>query len=223
MSRLTIGIAVPGYINHVKFLYPFLDAYEAGTEKPDKVAISLSSMPEEFVLTKSYSFPIQIIATPARQTAGKNRNVAKAALDTDIVSFMDIDDIAHPRRVEYIRRAFEMNPTVDVVLHNFVKREYFHEPMEDQDYLFFESVRCTDLFGSDKTKYGIVLPPTKHYRGIVMHSQPSIRQHVSKTYNVDESAAALYKEDLIFLKTLWNRKLKFGYIEARLSNYRPHC
>jgi hypothetical protein len=52
------------------------------------------------------SFPVQTLATEKRQNAGLNRNRCARAADTEVVSFFDVDDIMHPRRLEMLSFAF---------------------------------------------------------------------------------------------------------------------
>jgi hypothetical protein len=221
-DRLTVGVAVPGYIKHIQYIYDLLDSYEAGTEKPDKLVISLSSMPEgDFKLEKTYSYPIEIFSTTKMQTPSKNRNVAKAHLDTDIISFMDIDDKAHPNRIEYIRRAFIENPEIDALVHNFTRRVFFNDPIEPQPYTYISNaIYVSDLVRAKKECMP-PLPPSKHEQGIVMHSQPSLKKSVARRFDFDEAPSAMYKEDLFYLRALLGNEIKFGYLNSRLSHYRP--
>jgi hypothetical protein len=51
-----------------------------------------------------YSFPILIHTSLEKQCAAKNRNVAAEGIykDVDILTFFDIDDIMHPKRLELL-------------------------------------------------------------------------------------------------------------------------
>jgi hypothetical protein len=51
-------------------------------------------------------FPLEINATEERQHAGLNRNRCARAADTEVVSFFDVDDFMHPRRLELLSFAF---------------------------------------------------------------------------------------------------------------------
>ena len=47
---------------------------------------------------------------------GKNRNIAASVIDTDILTFFDVDDIMHPQRLEIIMNSFEKG--IDGFIHN---------------------------------------------------------------------------------------------------------
>lgn len=116
--RPTFGIAIPCYRPHAYLIPNCLDGIEAQTMKPTKVVISCSSVSSLPPLSRSYSFPIEIIIVSQKQTASQNRNLAARHLDTDILSFFDIDDTMHPRRLEAIYSCFQA--PCDIVLHSFV-------------------------------------------------------------------------------------------------------
>jgi len=221
---MKIGLAVPGYIGHIKYIYELLDSYENGTVKPDQVAISLSSMPEEgFKLEKNYSFPVEIVCTPIKQNPAQNRNIAKKLLNTDIITFMDIDDIADPHRLEFIKRAFDENPGVDCLIHNYVPRHEFGNVHDIQHYNFLNK-------GID-VRYGLYTInisqscyPTSFVVSRnpcwVMHSQPSVLAKYASRFDYDENLQEMI-DDIMYLQLLHKEGANFAFLENRLSHYRP--
>lgn len=119
----TIGIAIPCYRLHVHLITKCLDGIEAQTVKPTKVVISCSSTETLPTIEKQYSFPYDILIIPKKQTAAQNRNMAARHLDTDLISFFDVDDIMHPQRIETILTCFKY--PCDIVLHSYVDGETF--------------------------------------------------------------------------------------------------
>jgi hypothetical protein len=115
--RPTLGIAIPCYKPHARFIPACLDGIEAQTVKPTKVVISCSSTTELPPISREYSFPIDILMVAEPQTASQNRNLAARHLDTDLISFFDVDDVMHPRRLEAIHACFEA--PCDIVLHAY--------------------------------------------------------------------------------------------------------
>ena len=59
---MKIGVAIPCYKGHIIRLFELLDSIEKQTRHPDKVVVSCSST-SEFLNSKDYSFPLQIIIT----------------------------------------------------------------------------------------------------------------------------------------------------------------
>jgi glycosyltransferase involved in cell wall biosynthesis len=129
---MRIGVAIPCYKFHIPQLKRCLDSIEAQTVKPDMVVVSCSSVgPGDIPShTYKYSFPLRIIGHKERKNAAQNRNVAAAALDTDIVSFFDCDDEMHPQRIEAIKEAFTNDFSLDIVLHSFLMNEETEKPFE---------------------------------------------------------------------------------------------
>jgi hypothetical protein len=115
----TIGVAIPCYKPHLGKLLRLLDSLEAQIRKPDHVVVSSSSttvadLPHPF---PSYSFPLTILVDSRRRKAAENRNACISTLDCDIVSFVDADDVCHPRRLELLLDAHERG--AELIIHSF--------------------------------------------------------------------------------------------------------
>jgi glycosyltransferase involved in cell wall biosynthesis len=123
---MRIGVAIPCFIKHIDYCYKLLDSINVQTRLPDQVIVSCSSSkPEDFV-KREYKFPLTIITSEERKNASQNRNIAASNLDTDIISFIDGDDIMHPQRLEVIENAFKQN--VHAVLHSFFENDECNQP-----------------------------------------------------------------------------------------------
>jgi len=59
---MTIGIAIPTYIGHIKFLERLLDSIEDSTVLPDQVVISASELKEKLFIKDKYSFNITVLS-----------------------------------------------------------------------------------------------------------------------------------------------------------------
>jgi glycosyltransferase involved in cell wall biosynthesis len=118
---MRIGVAIPCFIKHINRCYELLDSINAQTRLPDEVVVSCSSSkPEDFV-KREYKFPLTVITTEDKYNTAQNRNSAASKLTTDIISFIDADDIMHPQRLEAIEKAVEMN--ANIVFHSFFTEE----------------------------------------------------------------------------------------------------
>lgn len=117
----TIGIAIPCYKGHISKIQSVLNSIETQTVKPDMVIISCSSStPRDIPPLPHYSFPYQIITTPVRYNTAQNRNKAARMLNTDIISFIDVDDVMHPQRIEILN-----HQNADMIVHQFSNTDSF--------------------------------------------------------------------------------------------------
>ncbi len=108
----TLSVIVPCYFKHARHLPTLLSFYEMQTRLPDEVIISLSdaqhvphAILEELQQTL-WAFPVTLITSQKRRSAGQNRNVACAYASGDILATQDADDIPHPQRLEIIHYFF---------------------------------------------------------------------------------------------------------------------
>ena len=106
---MKLGVAIPCFINHIEQCYVLLESINQQTRIPDQVVVSCSSSKETDFIKREYKFPLIVITTEDKQIAAQNRNAAAKLLDTDIIAFMDADDIMHPQRIEILLRVVAFN------------------------------------------------------------------------------------------------------------------
>jgi len=117
----TIGVAIPCYHGHVSKIKSVLDSIESQTVKPEMVIISCSSsVPADIPRLPHYSFPYHIITTPARHNTAQNRNKAAKLLNTELITFIDVDDVMHPQRIEILK-----HQNADMIVHEFSSTNEF--------------------------------------------------------------------------------------------------
>lgn len=203
----TIGVAIPCYQGHIGILKNLLDNIEKQTRQPDMVIVSCSGTTH---LDYKYSFPLQIITNPNKMNTAQNRNIAASLLHTDIITFMDADDLMHFQRLEIIEKAFIENNIV-LLLHNYVLG--FDKPDIKYDNIIF-----------DINKLGIQSHGSgaRHLDGHrdMANGHCSIDRSISIKYN--ESPMYHGKEDSVFtadiIKLFPNRT---AYCPLVLSKYVP--
>jgi hypothetical protein len=113
---MTIGIAIPTFSGHVGFLKNLLYQISNSTVLPKQVSVSLSSFDGELELD-TYPFDLIITKTKDFKNSSQNRNIAASKLETDIISFIDGDDLPHKKRNEFLLKSFENGS--QIVLHNY--------------------------------------------------------------------------------------------------------
>lgn len=135
MSSKTIGLAICAYKGHIPHLERLFASIEAQTRKPDMVVVSCSSTePHEMPYSpESYSFPLFIYTHSEKKNCAQNRNHAASKMTTDVVSFMDADDVMHPQRIEIILNSF-IHYDICIFVHN--TQNYEKTPLIEQSVSF---------------------------------------------------------------------------------------
>ncbi len=212
---LTLGIAIPCYKIHLGPLKNLLDSIERQTKKPDKVIISSSSTKIEDVPYKStdYSFPFFIITTSEKKNAAQNRNIAASHLDTDIISFIDADDVMHYQRLEIIYKCFT-STDCKFLLHSLqlgrrpnTEITFYTDPEFQKDVLYnYEGLRVNHIIYNDPD--------------IIHNSQCSLRKEIFDSIKYDPSDSVVAKEDTEFnLRVIDQFKEYCYFTPAKLSYY----
>ena len=168
-------------------------------------------MPFDMILKVTYnSVPVLFQYTKETLNPSQNRNRAASVLDTDIISFMDGDDLMHPRRLEYIHSVFADHPSVDVVYHSYSRGlDYPHtfEPIEHMNLLF-------DVIEPNPDAWGVRVTTSPLH-----HAHVSMRRSLFERFKFDESSEHAFREDSVYARTLLEHGVKPAYIENPLSHY----
>jgi glycosyltransferase involved in cell wall biosynthesis len=189
---MRIGVAIPCYKNHIFPLVRCLDSIEAQTVNPDQVVVSCSSCTPDDLPELKYSFPLRVVTTEERKNAAQNRNIAAAALDTEIISFFDADDEMHPQRLEAIRDAFISYRPCDIVLHSFLigeeelTREYIRYTTFDKRY---------DTLRRSPTGCAVHAPD---WSARIAHGYVSVSKFVASRIQFKEDPGSEFREDALF-------------------------
>jgi hypothetical protein len=212
---MTLGIAIPTYSGHLFNIKNLLDILQNSTVKPNKVSISCSSQSENITFEGEYDFEIIVNITEEYRNPSQNRNIAGSALDTDIISFIDGDDLPHFQRNEFIMRSFKDN-RVTALLHNyhqspFINNEFIYSKYENLNLVinYIDTVFPNGFTGS-KT-------PNNSYG--YHHAHLSIKQDLFNKFKYDENQNILYREDSIYVKELVLNGNNISYISNKLSQY----
>lgn len=210
---VTIGIAIPCYKRHIPHLRRLFESIQNQSILPTKVVVSCSSCsPADFAeedFSRTYSFPIQILLHDGRKNAAENRNIAARALDTDILSFFDADDVMHPQRIHAILEAFQ-NSVTNIVLHNY---SVGHQEIKPYDSFI---VRLNVL---RRAPTGCAVVYDNIHAGI-HHSQVSVRKTVFEKTQFREEVEMERKEDAVFCgDVLAYSESANAYIADSLSLY----
>lgn len=209
----TIGLAIPCYEPHHHFINGLIDNAIAQTRRPDKIVISCSSWSEN---TKRKlvcgGIPITILYWKRAIVQAENRNIAANELKTDFITFLDADDLMHPRRIEYMLRAFQESKC-DVVVHDY---QWVKEG-SDTPYADEPQMKLTDnIILKSPDQPGCILEDG---------SQPFHHAHIGITkeafskiqYPIDERFYRI--EDSLYLRMLLENQMKIRHLANKLSQY----
>lgn len=230
----TIGVAVPCYNKHIKYLPALLQSINKNTIKPIKVVVSCSSVTTEIdlvvlkeICAQVYDFKLLILATGESKNAAENRNIATKYIDTDIVSYFDADDIMHPQRLELIQTAFTQYPKTHIVLHDYIdchsdagKNADFsivHSDgsAEDQKHFILNQMSRAPS-GCAIVNYNNPLT-MKSYD--IHHSQSSVSRYLTINCKYGEGSEYAYREDALFCGDILAKTNNSVYISHKLSKY----
>lgn len=131
MKIPSIGIAISCYNVQIKYLNRLFDSIQSQTVHPQIVVVCCSlsiedDLNKEFDDT-CYSFPFKILINPLYRNNAQNRNEASIALDTDIISYVDVDSIMHPQCIECIRECFTHVKHSKILIHRYSENEHFEK------------------------------------------------------------------------------------------------
>ena len=213
--RKTLGIAIPTYDKHISYLKDLLDLISKSTVLPEQVSISASSFNGNEPEMGHYPFEVIFTPTSESKNASQNRNIAASKLTTDIISFIDGDDLPHIKRNEMILKYFETN-TLPVV------HDYFREPKHDLSY-------TNKDVGELDYKVGIINSITKDtYHHPFPKNEKSISYHNAhlsllnedfKKFKYNEDKSVERREDSIYNRQLVENGVFISYIKNKLSFY----
>lgn len=197
---MTFGIAIPTCKKHLSHLVGLLDSIEANTVLPDEVSISCSEV-DSLINIRNYSYKVILTITHEYKTAGQNRNIAASKLSTDVISFIDSDDISTPFRNEYLIKSFE-NKEVKGVVHNYLPIEYETKHIRDVIELspIELKINCINLQKKD------------FHNGHI-----TIRKEIFNLYKYKSMKRG---QDSEYTQRLISENIPISYISNRLSYYR---
>jgi glycosyltransferase involved in cell wall biosynthesis len=156
--------------------------------------------------------PITILYWKRRVVQAENRNIAAKQLGTDVIAFIDADDLMHPRRLEFILEAFQQTQC-DVIVHGYQNSKYANDMTFDEE----PELNITDEV--------VVKNPTQPGCMLESGSQSFHHAHIGITkdafsrvqYPIEERYYRI--EDSIYLSSLLQNGMKIRYIDNKLSHY----
>jgi glycosyltransferase involved in cell wall biosynthesis len=208
-NNLTISLCIPCIPKHIPFLYELLDSAVKQTRLPDEIIIFISEYTDEdaqnlenLLISKYDCLNICIGNTINKQFAGPNRNEALKLSNCSIISFMDADDIMHPRRIELIHNTFSTF-NINCVLHHYSNK--------------IQNLNCNEI---------LKINLTYEFNLDIQHGHPSFRREIFFDKNnkiILEYGNEPRAQDVALLCKYADIHYRdIAIIETSLSVYRPH-
>jgi glycosyltransferase involved in cell wall biosynthesis len=180
------------------------------------VCVSISDTNDNTLLRENFNFPIKWIRNPDSEEGCTNRNIAAENLTTDIITFMDCDDLVHSQRNEFILKAFHEG--AETFVHSYVLGSRDLKTDIEKNKIFLESVHNKPVILKDYlTTFGTPIGPQNEVnRNVHYHNA-----HVSVTKEIFEK---IKYEVHPFCDSYYTRRLvengyKIWYTPNELSYY----
>ena len=213
--KKSLGIAIPTYDKHMSYLKDLLDLISESTVLPEQVSISASSFKGNEPEMENYPFEVIFTTTKETKNAAQNRNIAGSKLTTDIISFIDGDDLPHIKRNEMILKYFETN-TLPVV------HDYFRESKHELSYTNKEVGELDYEVGIVNTVPHIVYchPYPNNNKLISYHNAHlSLLNDDFKKFKYNDDKSVERSEDCLYNRQLVENGVFISYIKNKLSFY----
>merc|ERR1719197_2315795 len=110
----SLAVCAPSDIDDSQFVMRLLESVASQTCTPTEVLVVISGVGEheptalldEVRSTYGSRMPLRIMLDPEKRTAGYNRNRCASNSNSEIISFIDMDDFMHTRRLELLSYTF---------------------------------------------------------------------------------------------------------------------
>ena len=183
------------------------------SRRPDYVVISCSSWTSDEIKNMICGgIPITILYWKRRIVQAENRNIAAASLGTDIITFIDADDLMHPRRLEFILEAFQKTHC-DVIVHGYQNIKYGkNEPFEEEP----ELKLTDDVIVKNPTQPGCM---TENRDKPFHHAHIGITKEAFSRFQYPIEERYYRMEDSVYLATLVQNGMNIRYLDNKLSQY----
>lgn len=215
MKNSTLSLCITCYDGDYHLLNKLLSECTKQTIAPDEIIISSSGMKKENLLPvtsmviNSVVVPIIHLNHTSRHSEGQARNYGAEHTKMDIIQFFDIDDIPHPKRIEFAKKIFGTS-NCDALVHS-----YKTDHTKDFDTLEFNKDNLFECWW--RPDDGLGGGQLKANEGCkIAHGPITIKSNIIKNikYEFDRRAA-----DCKFCGKLMKENYKVFYYDTELMHY----
>lgn len=209
---MKLAVCIPCHSHYVQYIDRVLKSIINQTRLPDLVVVSVSEVQSnvERDLIPNLPFRAEVYITDKIKNMAENRNICAKNLpeDIDIISFFDIDDYMHPRRLEMVEKAFTEG-SADVLIHAYKYIKYEQKPDEYWEKMSKEM----------EVEYSVV--EQDEIFGHVGHL--SVRKTLFDSFNFLETNDLKFSSDLEYVKESQKRGYKLLQCSSKLCLYLYRC
>jgi glycosyltransferase involved in cell wall biosynthesis len=218
----TIAVIIPAY-NAARLITEALDNLLLQTRRPDQIIVvddgSTDSTVECVNEWKTRTrYPLELISQPNRGVAAA-RNKALRHARTDLIAFLDADDLFHSNHLETLARSFLHDSSL--VLAFGIARV---ADENDQEITRFPDSRVNNV-ALDKEIYGVRLLGSSLYESLIAGSYIAVSATLFSKAASDQighmDEAFTHGEDLEFWLRL-SRVGRFAFVPAIIATKRVH-
>jgi hypothetical protein len=209
---MTLGIAIPSYKEHIPYLYVLLDQISKSTILPEQVSVSISSFDGELEL-KDYPYELIITKTSDFKNTSQNRNVAGSKLTTDIISFIDSDDLPHIKRNEYLLESIKQGSKI--IVHNYEMGIHPNTVCDNPIGGLILYQEYVDTYFGERN-----YPQSSKGHQDYHNAHITLIRSIFDEFKYNEDQTFFKCEDSVYTSLLVNNGLNICYIQNKLSYYR---
>ena len=187
----------------VHMLNETLSAFRAQTAKPDEIIVVGNNLNDIKVSDTS----IKTFAELSRRSPSFNRNKGAEIASGDIIIYHDVDDLPHPQKIEFIKKAF-IEHNVDAFVHGFTDNNMYPYRYSELEIERISKIKKDQYLHSDICT-----------DGDLHHGHLSIKKELVSEFKYNE--AIFFGEDADFIKRVFLAGHHVAYGNHKLINYRP--
>lgn len=200
-----ISVGIPCIFKHIKFLDKIIININEQVLLPYEIIISISEINNYDInnlqknLNKLSKIDVKIISTEKKQYAGENRNICGNHCNTEVISFIDADDLMCPNRIKVLEEIYNKY-NYDMLFHsytnNLLKCSNSISIIKDKDinYQYYK------LKQYDKVNENISI----YLEGEIAHGHITIKSSILNKYPFDHKG---YGEDTRYIHTIFKNDL----------------
>lgn len=227
-----IDAIIPLVPQHTKYLKNLLDNLDLQTVTFANIIIVASGFTKDISILKSFeSGKIHIVYNDLA-SAGANRNFGIELAYSELISFLDADDLYHPMRNEYIFKN-EKSSNFDLLLHSYVffkdnihfeNIDYYNNTKQIFDHNYFIKAktcegRARDIEVTNKFKNANLNFLTNSDSFPVHHAHVVVKTRILDNIKFHENPY-VRNEDGVFCRDVLCSGYKLFATSAILSGYR---
>ena len=143
-----------------------------------------------------YCSPIKVISSSDKKYAGENRNICGKNCNTELISFIDSDDLMCPTRIQILEKVFN-SENYDVLFHNYT--DSFMKCSHN-----YNQINNKEITLNQYKENNITDEKVSVYLQNVAHGHLTIKKNILNQYPIDDKG---WGEDTRYLHILFKNNL----------------